>query len=62
MRQQAHTLSLPESTFSILSDLIRQHTGLQYDMGKRDLLADKLSPRALDICLNSLLDYNYHIK
>jgi chemotaxis protein methyltransferase CheR len=62
MRQQAHTLSLPESTFNILSDLIREHTGLQYDMSKRDLLADKLSPRALDLGFNSLLDYYYHLK
>lgn len=62
MRQQAHTLSLPESTFTILRDLIHEHTGLHYDLNKREMLADKLSPRALDLGLHSLLDYYYHLK
>lgn len=62
MRQHAHTLSLPESTFNILRDLIHEHTGLQYDLGKRALLADRLSPLALELGLNSLLDYYYHLK
>ena len=48
MRFSYETLRLSESEFTILRDLIRERTGILYENGKRDLLADKLSRRAID--------------
>jgi chemotaxis protein methyltransferase CheR len=62
MRQPAHVLGLSESTFTILRDLIHEHTGLHYDLNKREMLADRLSPRVIELGLHSLLDYYYHLK
>ena len=55
-------LKLSESVFIILRDLIHERTGLYYEDTKRDLLADKLSPRVIELGLSSLLDYYYMLK
>jgi len=62
MRFYSESLDLPDSTFSILRDLIHERTGLFYDSGKRELLADKLSPLVLERGFNSFLDYYYLLK
>ena len=56
------SLELPESTFVILRDLIHEKTGLYYESGKRDLLADKLYPRIVEWNFDSFLDYYYLLK
>lgn len=62
MRFYSETLGLPESAFSLLRDLIQERVGLFFENGKRDLLADKLSPRVLEVGLDSFLDYYYLLK
>jgi chemotaxis protein methyltransferase CheR len=58
----AETLGLPDNAFFLLRDLIHQHTGLFYDDGKRELLADKLSPLVVERGFNSFIDYYYFLK
>ncbi len=55
-------LKLSESVFVILRNLIHERTGLYYEDTKRDMLADKLSPRVIELGLSSLLDYYYLLK
>lgn len=62
MQFYADTLSLPPNTFAILRDLIHDRTGLFYDDSKRDILANKLSPRAIERGFDSFLDYYYLLK
>lgn len=62
MRFYSESLDLPDSAFLILRDLIHERTGLFYDNGKRELLADKLSPLVLERGFNSFLDYYYLLK
>lgn len=56
------TLRLSESEFVILRDLIRERTGIAYEDGKRDLLADKLSHRAIERGFDAFIDYYYLLK
>jgi chemotaxis protein methyltransferase CheR len=58
------TSSLPLSApvFAILSALIEERTGLHYDLHECDLLADRVSPRATERGLESLLDYYYFLR
>ena len=51
------TLPLSPQVFAILSALIEQRLGLHYDLSERDLLADRVSPRAMDRGFEALLDY-----
>jgi chemotaxis protein methyltransferase CheR len=62
MQFYADTLSLPLSAFTILRDLIHERTGLFYEESKRDILANKLSPRAIERGFDSFLDYYYLLK
>lgn len=62
MRVVPEFLSLPEGVFLILRDLIRERTGLYYENNKRVLLGEKLSPRVLELGLDSFLDYYYLLK
>lgn len=55
-------LSLPESVFRILRDLIHERTGVFYDDAKRDMLASKLAPHVLAAGFASFLDYYYLLK
>jgi len=56
------TLPLSPQVFSILSALIDEHTGLHYDLHERELLAERVSGRALERGLESLLDYYYFLR
>src|SRR5437762_13060182 len=62
MRFFEETLSLSDSLFVLLRDLIHEHTGLFYDDGKRDLLANKISPLVIERGFSSVLDYYYLLK
>jgi chemotaxis protein methyltransferase CheR len=62
MQFYADTLSLSPSAFTILRDLIHDHTGLFFEDSKRDILANKLSPRAIERGFDSFLDYYYLLK
>jgi chemotaxis protein methyltransferase CheR len=62
MRFAADTLGIPNSAFVILRDLIHERTGMFFDNGKRDLLANKLAPRVVERGLPSFLDYYYLLK
>ena len=46
----------------LLRDLIHERTGLFFDNGKSDILADKLSPLVIERGFTSLLDYYYLLK
>ena len=62
MRFYSETLGLPESSFPLLRDLILERTGMFYENGKRDILADKLSPLVIEKGFSSFLDYYYFLK
>ena len=56
------SLALPDSAFVLMRNLIHEHTGLFYENGKNELLADKLSPLVIDRGFSSFLDYYYLLK
>jgi chemotaxis protein methyltransferase CheR len=53
---------LTDTTFIILRDLICRQIGIYFDQSKRDILADKLSPRLQQCGALSFLDYYYRLK
>ena len=62
MRFYAETLGLAENIFILLRDLIHERTGLFFGSDRRELLADKLSPRVVDCGFESFIDYYYLLK
>ncbi len=62
MRFSSETLHLSLSEFAILRDLIRERAGIFYEDNKRDLLADKLSGRAIERGFDAFIDYYYLLK
>jgi chemotaxis protein methyltransferase CheR len=48
--------------FSITSQFIEDHCGLHYEAMDRDLLAQKVSERAIELGFDSLLDYYYLLR
>lgn len=56
------TLPLSPQVFAILSALIEERTGLHYDLHERELLAERVSARALELGFESLLDYYYFLR
>lgn len=56
------TLPLSAQVFAILSGLIEERLGLHYDLDECDLLAERVSPRALENGFESLLDYYYFLR
>lgn len=56
------TLPLSPQVFSILSGLIEERLGLFFNLDYRDLLIEKLSPRALELGFESMLDYYYFLR
>lgn len=57
---QGHPLS--ESEFTILRDLIHERTGLYYENGKRQMLADKLASRMIERQFRAFIDYYYLLR
>jgi len=58
----SEAIELNESAFNILRDLIHERLGLFFENGKRDILADKLSPLVVNCGFSSFLDYYYLLK
>jgi chemotaxis protein methyltransferase CheR len=56
------TLRLSDAEFKILRDLIRERTGIHYEIDRRDILADKLSSRAVERGFETFIDYYYLLK
>lgn len=56
------SLPLSPQVFAILSALIEERLGLHYEIGDRDLLAQRVSPRAIERGFESLLDYYYFLR
>lgn len=56
------TLPLSPTVFAILSALIEEHSGLCYTADDIDLVATKISPRAVELGFESLLDYYYYLR
>lgn len=55
-------LPLRPPVFAILSALIEEQSGLHYTLDDLDLIADKLSLRAVEAGFDSLLDYYYYLR
>ncbi|EKD39556.1 MAG: MCP methyltransferase, CheR-type [uncultured bacterium] len=62
MNFYSETISLSNSEFTILRDLIHEHLGLFYDQGKREQLADKLCPLLIENNFSSFLDFYYLLR
>ena len=58
----AESLGLSDSAVGLLRDLVHERTGLFYDDGRRDVLADRLAGRVTDGGFQSFLDYYYFLK
>lgn len=58
----SESLGLSPAAFVLLRDLIHERTGLYYDDGKRDLLANRLAPRLIECSFPSYLDYYYLLR
>lgn len=58
----ARALPLSSPVFTILSGLIEERLGLFFSPQDSDVLADKVSPRALERGFDSLLDYYYYLR
>jgi chemotaxis protein methyltransferase CheR len=56
------SLPLSPQVFTILAALIEKRAGLHYEPADRELLADKVSTRALEAGFDSLLDYYYFLR
>ena len=55
-------LALSPQVFAITSAWIEEQTGIRHDPSDRELLAEKLSQRAIDRGFDSLLDYYYSLR
>ena len=56
------TLPLSPQVFAILSSLIEERLGLFFSADYRAALVEKLSPRALELGFESMLDYYYFLR
>jgi chemotaxis protein methyltransferase CheR len=55
-------LGLPETGLPLLRDLVHEHTGLFYDNGRCDILADRLAPLVIQRGFRTFLDFYYLLK
>jgi chemotaxis protein methyltransferase CheR len=58
----SRALPLTSPVFAILSGLIEERLGLFFAAHDSDVLAEKVSPRALERGFDSLLDYYYYLR
>jgi chemotaxis protein methyltransferase CheR len=54
--------TLPAPVFTILSGLIEERIGLFFSATDAPILAEKVTPRALELGFDSLLDYYYYLR
>lgn len=57
-----HALPLPAPVFKIFSAFLEDRAGLSFRPADAITLADKLTPRALELGFESLLEYYYRLK
>jgi chemotaxis protein methyltransferase CheR len=62
LRFYSETIDLSEVTFQLLRGLVHERTGLMFENGRREMLADKLSSRVVERGFQSFLDYYYFLK
>jgi chemotaxis protein methyltransferase CheR len=62
MRFSSDSLPMSDSVFTLLRELIHHRVGLLFEPDKRDVVADRLSDRVLELGLSSFLDYYYLLK
>jgi chemotaxis protein methyltransferase CheR len=62
MAFDADHLGLSRNALTLLRDLIHERTGLFYDDGRRDMMADRLSGLVTEQGFESFLDYYYLLK
>jgi chemotaxis protein methyltransferase CheR len=55
-------LPLSAAVFAILSGLIEERLGLFFGEADADILAEKVTPRAVELGFDSLLDYYYYLR
>jgi chemotaxis protein methyltransferase CheR len=55
-------LDLSPQVFAITARLVEDRAGLHYDLRDIDVLAEKLSDRATELGMQSLLDYYYYLR
>jgi chemotaxis protein methyltransferase CheR len=55
-------LGLSETGLLLLRDLVHERTGLYYDDGRRDILADRIAPLVITRGFRSFLDFYYLLK
>jgi chemotaxis protein methyltransferase CheR len=55
-------LPLSPPVFAILNALLEERVGLSYTLDDKDILASKVSPRAVEAGFDSLLDYYYFLR
>jgi chemotaxis protein methyltransferase CheR len=55
-------LPLSPQVFAILSGLVAERTGLQYDLSHLSVFAERASARAAEVGFDSLLDYYYFLR
>ena len=55
-------IRIPDRTLPLIRDLVHDRTGLHYDDGRLDVVADRLTPLAAARGFDSLLDYYYLLK
>lgn len=58
----SESLSISDSTFVILRDLIHTKTGIYFENDKKDILADKLTSRVIENGFTNFIDYYYKLK
>ena len=62
MASDAENLGLRSGAVLLLRDLVHERTGLHYDSGRCDNMADRLAPLVVARGLGSFLDYYYFLK
>ena len=60
--QHRDVLPLGDGPYVLLRDLILERTGMEFEAGKRELLADKLAELVASLGLTSFLDYYYLLR
>ena len=56
------TLPLSDAVFTILRALVAERVGIHYDVTEKEIFADRISVRAEELEMTSLLDYYYHLR
>jgi chemotaxis protein methyltransferase CheR len=62
MRSHADTLGLSATAVPLLRDLIHERTGIFFDDGRQDVLAERLASLVIDKGFESFLDYYYLLR